>query len=67
LNGIPAEIYPSAEKIKKQMEYANKKQIPFVVLIGDEEVAQSKLILKNMQSGDQQLLTLEEMIQALKN
>jgi histidyl-tRNA synthetase len=67
LNGISAEIYPSAEKIKKQMEYANKKQIPFVVLIGDEEVAQSKLILKNMQSGDQQLLTLEEMIQALKN
>jgi histidyl-tRNA synthetase len=49
------------------MEYANKKQIPFVVLIGDEEVAQSKLILKNMQSGDQQLLTIEEMIQALKN
>lgn len=67
LNGIPAEIYPSAEKIKKQMEYANKKQIPFVVLIGDEEVAQSKLVLKNMQSGDQQLLTIEEMIQALKN
>ncbi len=67
MNGIAAEIYPSAEKIKKQMEYANKKQIPFVILIGDTEVAQEKVILKNMQSGDQQLLSLAELIQALKN
>lgn len=67
MNGIAAEIYPSAEKIKKQMEYANKKQIPFVILIGDSEVAQEKVILKNMQSGDQQLLSLAELIEALKN
>jgi len=67
MNGIAAEIYPSAEKIKKQMEYANKKQIPFVILIGDSEVAQEKVVLKNMQSGDQQLLSLAELIEALKN
>jgi histidyl-tRNA synthetase len=67
LNGIAAEIYPSAEKIKKQMEYANKKQIPYVILIGDTEVAASKAVLKNMQSGDQQLLTIDELLQALKS
>jgi histidyl-tRNA synthetase len=67
LNGIAAELYPSAEKIKKQMEYANKKQIPFVILIGDTEVAQEKVVLKNMHSGEQTLLTLSELIQALKN
>jgi histidyl-tRNA synthetase len=52
---IAAEIYPSSEKIKKQMEYANKKQIPFVVLIGDEEIKTGKFAVKNMQSGTQLL------------
>jgi len=50
---ISSEIYPSAEKIKKQLEYANKKQIPFVVLLGEAELTKEQVILKNMQSGEQ--------------
>ena len=61
-NGIRAEIYPDAAKMKKQMSYANAKQIPFVVLAGESEIAQGKLTLKNMETGEQQLLTPDELI-----
>jgi histidyl-tRNA synthetase len=52
--GIPAEIYPDAAKMKKQMEWANKRAIPFVAIIGEEELAAKTVTLKNMQSGEQE-------------
>ena len=64
--GIRTEIFPDASKMKKQMSYANAKQIPFVVLAGENEMAEGKLTLKNMLSGDQQLVTIEELISIVK-
>lgn len=64
--GIRAELYPDAAKMKKQMSYANAKQIPFVALAGDNEIAENKITLKNMATGEQQLVTLEELIDKLK-
>ena len=63
--GIRAEIYPDSTKMKKQMSYANAKQIPFVVLAGDNEIAAGKVTLKNMETGEQQLLSAEELISKL--
>ncbi|MBQ7511093.1 MAG: histidine--tRNA ligase [Prevotella sp.] len=63
--GIRAEIYPDSTKMKKQMSYANAKQIPYVVLAGDNEMAAGKLTLKNMNTGEQTLLTAEEVISKL--
>ena len=60
--GIRAEIYPDAAKMKKQMSYANAKQIPFVALAGEYEMAAGKLTLKNMDTGEQQMLTIDELI-----
>ena len=61
-NGINAEFYPSSAKLKKQMKYANDKNIPFVIFINDEEVASNILELKNMLTGDQQKLTIKDVI-----
>jgi len=66
VEGIRAEIYPDSAKMKKQMSYANAKQIPFVVLAGDNEIAAGKVTLKNMETGEQQLVTPEELISALR-
>ena len=63
--GIRTEVYPDAVKIKKQMAYANAKQIPFVALAGETEIAAGKLTLKNMETGEQQLLTPDELLQAI--
>ncbi|MBQ4003598.1 MAG: histidine--tRNA ligase [Bacteroidaceae bacterium] len=63
--GIRCEIYPDAAKMKKQMQYANQKQIPFVALAGETEMAEGKVTLKDMQTGQQQLLTAEEMVECL--
>lgn len=63
--GIAAELYPSSAKIKKQMTYADNKNIPYVVLIGSEEMSSGKLTLKDMQSGAQELLTKEELIEKI--
>ena len=52
--------------MKKQMSYANAKQIPFVALAGENEMAEGKLTLKNMLTGDQQLVTAEELIDIIK-
>jgi histidyl-tRNA synthetase len=52
--------------MKKQMSYANAKQIPFVVLAGENEMTAGKLTLKNMETGEQQLLTVEEVIDKVK-
>jgi len=65
--GIRTEIYPDSSKMKKQMSYANSKQIPFVALAGENEMSAGKLTLKNMLSGDQQLLTVEELINVVKS
>ena len=63
--GIRAEIYPDSTKMKKQMSYANAKQIPFVVLAGDNEIAEGKVTLKNMETGEQMLVSAEELIAKL--
>jgi histidyl-tRNA synthetase len=65
--GISCEIYPEASKMKKQMEYANRKGIPFVVLAGETEMQLGKLVLKNMESGEQTLLSPDELITKLSN
>ena len=64
--GIRTEIFPDSSKMKKQMSYANAKQIPFVALAGENEMAEGKLTLKNMITGEQQLLTAEELINIVK-
>jgi histidyl-tRNA synthetase len=63
--GINSEIYPSSAKLKKQLNYADDKKIPFVILIGSEEMESGTLSLKNMKSGDQQKLTIDQIITAL--
>ena len=60
--GISVELYPDSAKMKKQMAYANSKSIPFVVLVGENEINQGKVTLKNMITGDQQLVSAEELI-----
>ena len=64
--GIRAEIYPDSAKMKKQMSYANAKQIPFVVLAGDNEIAEGKVTLKNMETGEQKLVSDDELISAIE-
>ena len=64
--GIRTEIFPDSSKMKKQMSYANAKQIPYVVLAGENEMAEGKFTLKNMQSGEQQLVNIEELIDIVK-
>ena len=59
---IATELYPDPAKLKKQMVYCNKREIPFVVMVGEAEMAQNKFMLKDMNSGEQQLITLEELI-----
>ena len=60
--GIRTEIYPDKAKMKKQMGYANSKGIAFVALAGDDEIAQGKVTLKDMASGEQKLVSTEELI-----
>ena len=64
--GIRTELFPDASKMKKQMSYANAKQIPFVALAGDNEISQQKLTFKNMETGEQKLVTPDELVQLLK-
>lgn len=63
---IASEIYPGKKKLDKQMNYANDKKIPYVVVVGSDEMASRKLTFKNMSSGDQEKLTIEEIINRLK-
>lgn len=63
--GIRTEVYPDSVKMKKQMAYANAKQIPFVALAGENEIAERKLTLKNMITGEQKLVSEEELITAI--
>ena len=64
--GIPAEIYPESAKMKKQMEYANRRQIPFVVIIGSEELAAKEATVKNMLSGEQQRVAFADLSSVLR-
>ena len=64
--GIRAEIFPDASKMKKQMSYANAKNIPFVAIVGENEMNEGKVMLKNMETGEQNLLSAEELIAAVK-
>ncbi|KGE13996.1 histidine--tRNA ligase [Sphingobacterium deserti] len=65
--GIAAELYPTAVKLKKQMSYADDKHIPYVLLVGDEEVTSGDLSVKNMKTGEQVKMRLEELVMFLKN
>ena len=64
--GIRAEIYQDSAKMKKQMGYANSKNIPFVALVGETEMNEGKVTLKNMTTGEQTLVTPEELIAAIR-
>jgi histidyl-tRNA synthetase len=64
--GISAEIYPDSAKMKKQMSYANAKQIPFVAIVGESEMAEGKVNLKNMTTGEQQMLTPDQLVEAIR-
>lgn len=63
--GIHTELYPDYAKIKKQFDYANKKQIPFVVVVGEEEMKTNLLTIKKMESGEQEKITFEEFLTRL--
>ncbi len=63
--GIRAEIYPDAAKMKKQMSYANAKMVPFVAIVGENEMKEGKVMLKNMTSGEQSMVTPEELVAAI--
>ena len=60
--GINAEIYPDPVKMKRQMAYANDMNIPFVAVVGADEVEQQKVMLKDMNTGEQQLVTFDQLI-----
>ena len=62
VEGIRAELYPDPAKMKKQMKYANDKKIPFVVMVGEDEMSSGQLSLKNMESGEQSKISLSELI-----
>ena len=66
-NGIRTEIYPDSAKMKKQMSYANAKGISFVAIAGENEIAEGKFTLKNMITGEQNLVTPDELVETLKS
>ena len=63
--GLSAELYPDSAKMKKQMNYANDRQIPFVAIVGADEVNNGTIALKNMSTGEQQTLTVDQVIELL--
>ncbi|MBQ8594227.1 MAG: histidine--tRNA ligase [Bacteroidaceae bacterium] len=63
--GVSAEIYPDSSKMKKQMAYANAKSVPFVAIVGENEMAEGKVMLKNMTTGEQSLLAADELLAAV--
>ncbi|HLP04740.1 MAG TPA: histidine--tRNA ligase [Paludibacter sp.] len=64
--GINTEIYPEAAKMKKQMGYADNKKIPYVAIVGETEMAAGKVMLKDMKTGEQNLVSLDELVGKLK-
>ncbi len=63
--GIRAEVYPDSTKMKKQMSYANSKAIPFVAIVGETEMNEGKVMLKSMATGEQALITPDELVEAI--
>ncbi len=63
--GVAAEIYPESGKMKKQMEYANRRAIPYVVIVGSEELASGAATVKNMQTGEQRQMSFDELSEAV--
>lgn len=66
-NGIACELYPDASKMKKQMNYANERKIPFVALVGESELESGTVAVRNMESGEQENLTVNQMVERLKD
>lgn len=66
-SGIASELYPDEAKMKKQLNYANKRDIPFVALVGEQEIADGLVTLKEMESGRQERLSPEELIERLSS
>ena len=64
--GVRSEIYPDSAKMKKQMSYANDKNIPFVAIVGENEMNEGKVMLKDMVKGEQSLVSPEELINLIK-
>ena len=62
-SGISAELYPDSAKMKKQMNYANDRNFPFVAIVGESEMEQGTITLKNMATGEQQSLTCDQLIE----
>ena len=60
-----AELYPEASKLKKQMSYANKRGVKFVIIVGEDEIQKEKLTIKNMSSGDQELISFGQLIKKI--
>ena len=65
--GVKSELYPDATKLKKQMTYANKKGIPFVLMVGENEIKNQQYLLKNMETGEQETLALDDIIKKLSD
>ncbi len=65
-NGIKSELYPDTAKLKKQMNYANRREIPFVVLVGEQEVNENKYTLKNMSTGEQVLCDFDNLLRQIR-
>jgi histidyl-tRNA synthetase len=65
--GIAAELYPDESKLKKQLDYANKKMIPYTIVIGEEERTSGQLVFKNMEAGTQEKMSVDEIIKALRS
>lgn len=64
--GINAELYPDLDKMRKQMSYADQQNIPFVGIVGENEMRENKVMLRNMKTGDQQLCSLKEIIDIIQ-
>ncbi len=65
--GIKSELYPDNVKLKKQMNYANRREIPFVALVGEQEIQENNYTLKNMHTGEQTLCNLDDLIRLIKS
>ena len=63
--GIRCELYPDTAKMKKQMSYADSNHIPFVAIVGENEMKEGKITLKNMESGEQKPVTVQEIVNEL--
>lgn len=65
-NNVPAEVYPESAKMKKQMKYADDRNIPFVALAGDEEIEKNAVTLKNMKTGEQELVSWDQLLKRVE-